>query len=267
MGVGANRTREPWYPDCTLTPRARWTVSHRSQFVGAASQSGPENSMTVNPEIMSQAMGAGPALSAEPRGPEADILKSLAAHAALLDGDGIIRWTNDSWQRELWARQGSAPSFGLGASYVDFCRALVGDSCEKAAALMAGVRCVLQGEQEFFWLEYVSPWSTAQQWHCVTVNSLRATHREGAVIMHLNVSDLRARDELLQNDLQSQKLEVLGRLASGVAHDFANLLTLISGYSEIVLNRMTLLDPLRAELEEIRKAANRGAGMTAQLLD
>src|ERR1019366_10386590 len=53
----------------------------------------------------------------------------------------------------------------------------------------------------------------------------------------------------------------------GVAHDFANLFTLISGYSDMLLNRIGAQDPSRPELEEIRRAAARGAGVTAQILD
>jgi len=69
-----------------------------------------------------------------------------------------------------------------------------------------------------------------------------------------------------EKEVQRQKLETIGRLASGVAHDFANLVTLITGYSEILLNRMDAGDPHRLELEEIRKAAARGARLTGQLL-
>ena len=58
---------------------------------------------------------------------------------------------------------------------------------------------------------------------------------------------------------QAEKMEAVGRLVGGVAHDFNNLLTLISGYSEIVLNRMHAAEPLRAEIDEIRKAADRGS--------
>jgi signal transduction histidine kinase/CheY-like chemotaxis protein len=65
---------------------------------------------------------------------------------------------------------------------------------------------------------------------------------------------------------ESEKMETVGRLVGGVAHDFANLLTLIAGYSDILLNRMHDKDPLRPELNEIRGAANRGARLTAQLL-
>jgi two-component system cell cycle sensor histidine kinase/response regulator CckA len=69
------------------------------------------------------------------------------------------------------------------------------------------------------------------------------------------------------DDSQAQKMETLGRLAGGVAHDFASLVTLIAGYSDILLNRMGAQDPSRPELEEIRNAAARGAGMTRQILD
>ncbi len=65
---------------------------------------------------------------------------------------------------------------------------------------------------------------------------------------------------------ESEKMATVGRLLGGVVHDFANLLTLISGYSEILLNRVGDDDCVRNELDEIRKAANRGAKLTSQLL-
>lgn len=65
---------------------------------------------------------------------------------------------------------------------------------------------------------------------------------------------------------QSQKMEAMGRLAGGVAHDFNNMLGVILGYAELALCQVDPAQPLHADLEEILKAANRSTDITRQLL-
>jgi two-component system, cell cycle sensor histidine kinase and response regulator CckA len=78
--------------------------------------------------------------------------------------------------------------------------------------------------------------------------------------------DITERKQLQQQLIQSQKMEAVGRLAGGIAHDFNNLLTAIFGYADLLTEELPEGSAARKDVEEIRKASQRAASLTRQLL-
>src|SRR5262249_30075153 len=124
------------------------------------------------------------------------------------------------------------------------------DERYKAPAIQLGLRQVLGGRSASF----SEDCEDAGGRYRITVTR----HGRGALIIQQLVDS--------SASPRSERMATVGRLLGGVAHDFANLLTLIGGYSDLLLNRVREQDPLWAGLDEIRKAAQRGSRLTGQLL-
>ncbi len=100
------------------------------------------------------------------------------------------------------------------------------------------------------------------EWHTTTLQDAG-----GEVAGVLSVGqDITERVHLESQLRQAQKMEAIGRLAGGVAHDFNTLLGSIFGYSEMVLDSLPEDHPQRRAIEQIHRGAERGAALTRQLL-
>jgi two-component system, cell cycle sensor histidine kinase and response regulator CckA len=119
----------------------------------------------------------------------------------------------------------------------------------------------------------MSPSSTSMEWGLRSNGerfpvevSQSGTDDYGAGSRTLIVRDVTDRRRLEAQLRQAQRMEAVGRLAGGVAHDFNNLLTVISGYTEMILDDLPSGDRLRDPVLMMRQAGEQAAALTSQLL-
>jgi two-component system, cell cycle sensor histidine kinase and response regulator CckA len=102
-------------------------------------------------------------------------------------------------------------------------------------------------------------------WRVMDAVGLNLLEDPAVLGMVITARDVTARRALEERLRQAERLEAVGQLAGGVAHDFNNVLLVIRGYSSVL--RSALTDPLHiADVDEIAKAADRAAELTRQLL-
>jgi PAS domain S-box-containing protein len=143
------------------------------------------------------------------------------------------------------------------------CRFLQGKDTDREAvaelekALSAGRACNVE------LLNYRkdhTPFWNALSLSPVTDDDGRLTHFIGVQ------TDLTEHRKLEAQLRQAQKMEAVGQLAAGVAHDFNNLLSVVMSYTSLAVEGLSPSDPLRDDLEEVRRAGSRAADLTRRLL-
>ncbi|NDY41657.1 PAS domain S-box protein [Dissulfurirhabdus thermomarina] len=136
--------------------------------------------------------------------------------------------------------------------------------CPIFASLRDGV--VFRADDEVFWRRD----GTAIPVHYVSAPIVEEGGIVGAVVIFQNIAARKAAEDdrrrLQRQLIHAQKMEAVGQLAGGVAHDFNNILTALSGYTELALVKLPEDHPARRDVLEIRRGADRAAALTRQLL-
>jgi PAS domain S-box-containing protein len=103
------------------------------------------------------------------------------------------------------------------------------------------------------------------RWTEISISFLSNKHKKPTGLIG-TARDITQRKNLEEKIIESQKMEAINRLAGGVAHDFNNLLTVIKGYCELGLLKVSKPDPLFQNFEQIHRATERASLLTNQLL-
>jgi len=179
---------------------------------------------------------------------QAAILNALPANVALLDRKGVILLVNDSWRRFATAnRMQGLPGCGVGQNYLTICDGAAGGEALQARMAADGIRAVLSGERLSFSLEYECHSAVERRWFLLTATPLAEDLPNGAIVMHLNITERRLAEEasrisaaqmtyfaqhdfltgmpnrMLLNDRIGQAIETTGRTGSKTVVLFLDL--------------------------------------------
>lgn len=186
------------------------------------------------------------------------ILEGSGDLIAAVDRDLVVIAANPAWVEEF--HRVSGVTVHPGTSMGDAVAGLALDADDS----MSHWRRALRGEHFTVTREVGDP-ARARDEYEITYSPVRDEQGDvvGASQVVRNISN-RRRLEAAAAD--ASRLEALGRLAGGVAHDFNNLMTAVIGYAGIIAQSMPENDPRQADLAEIEKAAKRAGALTQQLL-
>ncbi|WP_426963865.1 sensor histidine kinase [Haloparvum alkalitolerans] len=154
-------------------------------------------------------------------------LDALPIQAAILDGEGVIRYTNRRWQEFGEENDIAWKPDTVGVNYLGVCDAADDPDAEAAAA---GLRSILAGEEETFAFEYPCHSPDEQRWFLM--RAARFEHDGGTwvFVFHLNITD-----RVLAERAAEARADRLEALSGLLAHDLRNPLAVALGYTEMVV--------------------------------
>ncbi|MBI5832394.1 MAG: PAS domain S-box protein [Armatimonadetes bacterium] len=156
-----------------------------------------------------------------------DVLDSLTAHIAVLDGDGTVVAVNDAWRRFAEANGCRAKNVAIGANYLAVCRRAADAHSDRAQEALDALQAVLSGQAPSASVEYSCHSPQEQRWFCMHIWPLSGA-RAGVVVAHENITQQRlagqalAHSEALHRDLLAGLPDLVIRFDRDGRHLFAS---------------------------------------------
>ncbi|HTD03973.1 diguanylate cyclase [Undibacterium sp.] len=145
-------------------------------------------------------------------------LNSLDEQVCVVDEAGTILMVNQAWQDFVRANGENPSTLGVGANYLDICEAAIGLGGDQASAFSLGLRAVLDGEQEFFSMEYPCNCGAVQRFFFVKILRSPSADGERAVIAHQDISERKQMEDQLRELATTDALTGLPNRRCFLAH-------------------------------------------------
>ncbi|ETW94320.1 MAG: hypothetical protein ETSY1_35415 [Candidatus Entotheonella factor] len=190
-------------------------------------------------------------------------LDALSAHIAILDETGTILSVNAAWHRSAEENAFHGALHGVGVNYLTLCDQVTGANAQDAAAMARGIRQVMARQLHQFVLEYACHSPSEQRWFIARVTCFESPDGLRIVVAHENITERKRLEDQLR---QSHKMEAIGTLAGGIAHEFNNALSAILGFAELVQYEVPEEGEAQSYTEEILQAGHRAKDLVQQIL-
>ncbi|QEF98352.1 Sensor protein ZraS [Stieleria maiorica] len=192
----------------------------------------------------------------------AQVLDSLTVEVAVINTAGAIIATNQAWQ-DFAVQNGGRPSLtGVGANYLDVCRAIRGGDRFYADRACQGISDVLAGKRHVFTLEYPCHSSTENRWFLLHVSPLKGDSSK-AVTAHVSITDRKIVEHQL---VETARLAAIGDAMKGLSHKGRNSLQQAQGFIDLLRYSIGDDSDARKLLDRIELAQHRLVGLYEEVL-